>query len=63
MLTVSKYVFLDLLKNRSILVYTLVLAVLSFTLLGLDGNSANARQVQISLSGRSRTITTGVACS
>lgn len=39
MLTVSKYVFLDLLKNRSILVYTLVLAVLSFTLLGLDGNS------------------------
>lgn len=40
MLTVSKYVFLDLLKNRSILVYTAVLAILSFTLLGLDGNSA-----------------------
>ena len=40
MLTVSKYVFLDLLKNRSILVYSIVLAVLSFTLLGLGGNSA-----------------------
>lgn len=40
MLTVSKYVFLDLLKNRSILVYTIVLAALSFTLLGLGGNSA-----------------------
>lgn len=40
MRTVSKYVFLDLLKNRSILVYTAVLALLSFTLLGLDGGSA-----------------------
>ncbi len=40
MLTVSKYVFLDLLKNRSILVYTIVLAVLSFTLLSFGGNSA-----------------------
>jgi Cu-processing system permease protein len=40
MLTVSKYVFLDLLKNRSVLVYAIVLATLSFTLLGFDGNSA-----------------------
>lgn len=39
MLTVSKYVLLDLLKNRSILIYSFVLAVLSFSLLSLDGNS------------------------
>lgn len=38
-------------------------SALTFTLCPLDGNEDNARQVQISLSGRSRTITQGVACS
>lgn len=40
MLVISKYVLLDLLKNRSILVYTLVLGVLSFSLLNLDSQSS-----------------------
>ncbi|QEH42283.1 ABC transporter permease subunit [Chitinophaga sp. XS-30] len=39
MLTLSKYVLLDLLKNRSVLIYSVVLAILSFSLLSLDGNS------------------------
>lgn len=39
MRTIIKYVFLDLLRNRVILVYTLILALLSFSLLSLDENS------------------------
>jgi len=40
MLVISKYVLLDLLKNRSILVYTIVLGILSFSLLNLDSQSS-----------------------
>ena len=38
-------------------------SALTFTLCPVDGNASNARQVQISLSGRSRIVTQGVACS
>lgn len=34
----------------------------TFTICPQDGNSNNARQLEVSVSGRSRTITTGVAC-
>ncbi len=40
MLVISKYVLMDLLKNRSILVYTLILGILSFSLLSLDSQSS-----------------------
>lgn len=35
----------------------------TFTICPLDGTAANARQVEISVSGRARVITSGVACS
>jgi len=38
-------------------------AVTTFTLCPVDGNEANAKAVEISLSGRARTISTGVDCS
>ncbi|GAA0564593.1 ABC transporter permease subunit [Chitinophaga japonensis] len=38
MKTIIKYVLLDLLKNKIILVYTLILAVLAVSVLNLDGN-------------------------
>ncbi len=38
-------------------------AVTTFTLCPTDGNGSNARQVEISVSGRARTITSGVSCS
>ncbi|MBS1590116.1 MAG: ABC transporter permease subunit [Bacteroidetes bacterium] len=38
MKTIVKYVLLDLFRNRIILVYSLILAVLSISLLGLDNN-------------------------
>lgn len=38
-------------------------ALRTFTICPQDGNADNARQVEISISGRSRIITTGVACS
>lgn len=38
-------------------------AVTTFTLCPVDNDSSNARQVEISVSGRGRTITSGVTCS
>ncbi len=38
-------------------------AVTTFTLCPVDNYSSNARQVEISMSGRGRTITSGVTCS
>lgn len=38
-------------------------AALSFRLCPLDGNANNARQVEVSVSGRARIITSGVSCS
>jgi Cu-processing system permease protein len=38
MKTITKYVLLDLLRNRVILVYTLILAVLAVSVLSLDNN-------------------------
>lgn len=35
----------------------------TFTICPLDGTAANARQVEVSVAGRARVITTGVACS
>lgn len=40
MKTIIKYVLLDLLRNRIVLVYTLLLAVLAISMLGLDDNAA-----------------------
>lgn len=40
MRTIIKYVLLDLLRNRIILVYAIILAVLAMSLLGLDSNPA-----------------------
>jgi Cu-processing system permease protein len=40
MLTITRYVLMDLLKNRSVAIYTVVLAVLSCSLLGLEENGA-----------------------
>jgi len=40
MRTIVKYVLLDLLRNRIIIVYTLILAVLAVSVLGLDSNPA-----------------------
>ena len=40
MRTILKYVLLDLLRNRIIIVYTLILAVLAVSVLGLDNNPA-----------------------
>lgn len=37
-------------------------AVTTFTLCPADNYSSNARQVEISVSGRGRTITSGVTC-
>lgn len=39
MRTIIKYVLLDLIKNRTIAVYTVVLFVLSFSVLGMSGNT------------------------
>lgn len=38
MKTIIKYVFLDLVRNKTILVYTIILAVLSISVLGFDSN-------------------------
>jgi len=38
--TIVKYVLLDLLRNKVILIYTLILAILSVSILGLDANPA-----------------------
>ncbi len=40
MLTLSKYVLLDLLRNRSVLIYTVVLGILSISLLSLGDQSS-----------------------
>jgi Cu-processing system permease protein len=40
MKTIIKYVLLDLFRNKVILVYTIILAVLSVSVLGLDANPA-----------------------
>jgi Cu-processing system permease protein len=40
MKTIIKYVLLDLLRNKTILVYTLILAVLSVSVLSMSGNSS-----------------------
>ncbi|WP_119080984.1 ABC transporter permease subunit [Chitinophaga alhagiae] len=42
MLTITRYVLIDLLRNRSVAVYTLVLALLSVSLLSLEGGSGKA---------------------
>ncbi len=39
MLTITRYVLIDLLRNRSVAVYALVLAALSASLLGLEENA------------------------
>jgi Cu-processing system permease protein len=38
MKTIVKYVLLDLLKNKIVLIYTIILAVLAFSVLNLDNN-------------------------
>ena len=38
MKTIIKYILLDLLRNKTVMVYTIVLAVLSLSVLGLGGN-------------------------
>ena len=38
MKTITKYVLLDLLRNKVILVYTIILAVLAISVLSLDNN-------------------------
>ena len=43
--------------------YGTLTAVTTFTLCPMDGDSGNARQVEISVSGRARTINSGVSCS
>jgi type IV fimbrial biogenesis protein FimT len=43
--------------------YGTLTAVTTFKLCPVDGDSDNARQVEISVSGRARTITSGVTCS
>lgn len=40
MKTIIKYVLLDLLRNKTILVYTLILAVLAVSVLSMSGNSS-----------------------
>ncbi len=40
MRTIVKYIFLDLLRNKVVLVYAVILALLSFSLLNLDSNTA-----------------------
>lgn len=42
MLTITRYVLIDLLRNRSVAVYTLVLALLSVSLLSLESGSSKA---------------------
>ncbi len=37
---IIKYVLLDLIKNRVVLIYTLLLCVLAFSVLGIDSNSS-----------------------
>lgn len=43
--------------------YGMLSALTTFTLCPVDANDDNARQVEISVSGRARTITDGVDCS
>jgi type IV fimbrial biogenesis protein FimT len=43
--------------------YGTLTAVTTFTLCPTDGNDDNVRQVEISVSGRARTISSGVSCS
>jgi Cu-processing system permease protein len=40
MKTIIKYVLLDLLKNKTIIVYTIILAALAFTVLNMDNNNS-----------------------
>jgi len=40
MKTIVKYVLLDLVKNKTILVYTFILALLAVSVLGMSGNSS-----------------------
>lgn len=40
MRTIIKYVLLDLLKNKTIIVYTIILAALAFTVLNMDSNNS-----------------------
>ena len=40
MRTIIKYVLLDLLKNKTIIVYTVILAALAFTVLNMDSNNS-----------------------
>lgn len=40
MKTIVKYVLLDLIRNRIIIVYTLILAALSFSVLNIDNNTS-----------------------
>ena len=40
MKTIIKYVLLDLLRNKTILVYTFILAVLAVSVLSMSGNSS-----------------------
>lgn len=40
MIRIVKYVLLDLIRNRVMFVYTIILAVLSFSVLGLDSNTS-----------------------
>lgn len=40
MKTIVKYVFLDLVRNKTVLVYTLILAALSISVLGFDANTS-----------------------
>ena len=40
MKTIIKYVLLDLLRNKTVLVYTLILAALAFSVLSMGGNTS-----------------------